>query len=94
MCQLRELSAISYIPDSDTWQALQRRFNRTCPTNGAIEDVYDGEGYRWHIEFLSHPASISLLVNTDGVALFDLPRCPFGQSGVLSMNCHVNTGTG
>ena len=31
---------------------------------------YDGDGYKKHAEFLSHPANISILMNTDGVALY------------------------
>ena len=43
---------------------LQKRFER--PSQVGIA-VYDGEGYRQYLEFLS---SISLILNTDGVALF------------------------
>lgn len=58
-----------YIIDPATWSALQKRF--TCTSHGGcIEDIYDGLGYRKHTSFLSHPAHISLLCNTDGVALY------------------------
>lgn len=39
--------------------------------DGVISDVYDAEGYQCHREFLSHPANISMLLNTDGVAVFN-----------------------
>ena len=61
-------SHFSLPTDPDTWVALQKRFDRK-PTD-AIEDIYDGEGYRKHSHFLSHPASISLMLNTDGVAIY------------------------
>lgn len=35
-----------------------------------IQDVYDGEAYLKHAEFLANPANISFTCNTDGVALF------------------------
>jgi hypothetical protein len=55
--------------DAETWSALQKRFERqTC--QGVIRDIYDGEGYRQHLDFLSHPANVSLLLNTDGVAIY------------------------
>lgn len=37
---------------------------------GNIHDIYDGEGYKCFSEFLSNPAHISLLINTDGVSLY------------------------
>lgn len=52
----------------DTWVALQKHFGRS-PTD-VIEDVYDGEGYRIHMHFLSQPQNISLMLNTDGVAIY------------------------
>jgi hypothetical protein len=54
--------------DPRTWSALQKRFQRKH-TDG-IADIYDGEGYKGFSEFLMHPAHVSLLVNTDGVALY------------------------
>ena len=57
------------ILDPATWAALQERFMRSR-RQGCIEDVYDGVGYRKNAQFLSHPAHISLLLNTDGVALY------------------------
>ena len=57
------------VADPATWSALQERF--ACPAHdGYIEDIYDGFGYKKHADFLSHPAHISLLCNTDGVALY------------------------
>ena len=55
---------------SSTWSALQERFEQIHGEKGAITDVYDGEGYKRHTDFLSHPAHVSLLFNTDGVALY------------------------
>lgn len=55
--------------DKETWSLLQERF--TCQSqNGEICDVYDGHLYRKHVRFLSNPANVSLMINTDGVAVF------------------------
>lgn len=54
--------------DPYTWAALQKRFDRT--PSDAIEDIYDGEGYRKHSQLLSRPENISLMLNTDGVAIY------------------------
>lgn len=35
-----------------------------------MHDIYNGEGYKRHLDFLSHPANVSLLLNTDGVAVY------------------------
>ena len=58
-----------YYVDTETWLALQARFERS-PSEGVIHDVYDGEGYKRHLDLLSQPANVSLLFNTDGVALY------------------------
>ena len=53
-------------------EKLEYRFKRNKEDVGAIEDVYDGELYKKHScpgDFLSEPHNISLLGNTDGVAL-------------------------
>lgn len=57
-----------FVPvDKYTWSALQERF---CPlTRSGMCDIYDGEGYRQHSSVLSRPTNISLLLNTDGVAI-------------------------
>lgn len=55
--------------DTETWLALQHRFEQ-LPSGDMISDIYDGDGYKRHSQFLSHPAHISLLLNTDGVALY------------------------
>lgn len=55
--------------DGNTWLALQHRFELS-PSDDMLSDIYDGDGYKRHTEFLSHPAHVSLLLNTDGVALF------------------------
>ena len=52
--------------DPDTWVALQERLHRP-PSNGALQD---GDGYQVHKHFLSQPGNISLLLNTDGVAIY------------------------
>ena len=54
--------------DPTMWSALQKRL-RKPRRQGFIEDIYDSAGYK-NAEFLSHPAHISLLCNTDGVALY------------------------
>lgn len=56
--------------DRETWVGLQQRLLN--PTyDGVIRDVYDGESYRKHFPgFLSKPTNVSLLLNTDGVAIF------------------------
>ena len=51
------------------WEDLQERFTRNTFT-GSLSDVYDGDGYRSHQQFLSQPSNISVLLNTDGVAMF------------------------
>lgn len=35
-----------------------------------ITDIYEGVGYRRHMQFLSQPAHVSLLFNTNGMAIF------------------------
>lgn len=57
-----------FLPDTETWSALQHRFKR--PQKGGISDIYDGSGYKQYAEFLSHPAHVSLLINTDGIAIY------------------------
>ena len=54
--------------DPHIWSLLQKRFE--LPHREGIFDIYDGEGYKQFCEFLSEPAHISLILNTDGVALF------------------------
>lgn len=54
--------------DPKTWAALQERFKRG-DVHG-MKDMYDGVGYKQHAEYLSHPAHVSLLLNTDGVAIY------------------------
>ena len=62
------LQIIVLFIDPATWSALQERFLH--PRRDFIEDVYDGAGYKKYATFLSHPSHISLLLNTDGVALY------------------------
>lgn len=49
---------------------LQERFQSVSGDPNVIRDVYDGVGYTQHRQFLSQPANVSLLINTDGVAIF------------------------
>lgn len=59
---------VLFFSDQKMWDALQER-HRIADT-GVIRDVYDGEKYRKHASFLSQPANVSLLMNTDGIAIF------------------------
>ena len=54
--------------DKHLWIALQERFSRPG-LSGSICDVYDGQFYQKR-GFLSHPANVTLLLNTDGVSVF------------------------
>ena len=54
--------------DPEIWKALQKRLQQK-KTDDAIRDVYDGKEYMKH-KFLSSPAHISLMVNTDGVSIY------------------------
>ena len=57
--------------DKETWDGLQQRLDRST-YDGVIRDIYDGESYQEHFPgFLSKPTNISLLLNTDGVAIFN-----------------------
>ena len=60
-------ACFSYV-DPHIWSLLLKHFQR--PSKVGIADIYDGEGYRQFSEFLSSSAHISLILNTDGVALF------------------------
>ena len=55
-------------PENLIWKALQKRLQQK-KTDDAIRDVYDGKEYMKH-KFLSSPAHISLMVNTDGVSIY------------------------
>lgn len=58
-----------HFPDPEIWQFLQKcRKRRSQP--GVFEDVYDGEEYQRHASFLPLLANLSLICNTDGVAIF------------------------
>ena len=46
------------------------RFERET-TPGCVADVYDGEEYKKHGDFLAEPGNVSLLLNTDGVKMFN-----------------------
>lgn len=51
---------------------IQHRFRRKSNVDGSISDVYDSKLYKMHSGpggFLEDPYNISLLGNTDGVAL-------------------------
>ena len=58
-----------FFVDPTTWSALQERFSKH-PDHSEITDIYDGEGYKQHADFLAHPAHVSFILNTDGVALY------------------------
>jgi len=81
-CKLSEEAIFLEIPVQDQLKTvlsgpnviekLKYRFNRVKRDETAIEDVYDGRLYqKFSAEngFLSSPDNISLLGNTDGVAL-------------------------
>ena len=36
-----------------------------------VRDVYDGREYAKHKRFLSEPGNVSLLLNTDGIKMFN-----------------------
>lgn len=55
--------------DPFTWSMLQERLIRV-ETPGSLSDVYDGEEYKRHANFLSEPSNVSLTLNTDGVAIY------------------------
>lgn len=55
--------------DKESWEWLQERFKLPRDSD-MIRDIYDGEGYKHHSHFLDQPANVSLLLNTDGVAIF------------------------
>lgn len=59
-----------FLAEKETWDLLQERFQTVNHDPQIVMDVYDGEGYAKHKEFLSHPANVSLLLNTDGVSVF------------------------
>lgn len=54
--------------ETSIWSALQLQLKQ--PSSGNIRDIYDGQSYKVHFDFLSNLAHISLLLNTDGVAIF------------------------
>lgn len=51
------------------WEKLQRRFKRSAEP-GILRDVLDGREYLKHQEFVTNPGNITLLLNTDGVKMF------------------------
>ena len=55
--------------DTTVWFSLKERLLHPNLTDN-ICDVYDGAQYRKWRKFLDKPANISLLLNTDGVAIF------------------------
>ena len=51
------------------WKLLKQRFNGR--SSDIIRDIYDGHEYKRHSALLSStPANVSLLCNTDGIAIF------------------------
>ena len=61
-------NALQY-PDKNLWLALQERLSKPM-VSGSLRDVYDGELYQRHVDFVSQPANVTLLLNTDGVPVF------------------------
>ena len=59
---------VKFNPDKSIWVSLKERFLR--PNSGNISDVYDGVQYKKWEHFLNEQAHVSLLLNTDGVAIF------------------------
>ena len=55
--------------DNTVWFSLKERLLHPNLTDN-ICDVYDGVQYRKWKTFLDNPTNISLLLNTDGVAIF------------------------
>jgi hypothetical protein len=62
------LAITTNFADPLIWSALQERFDKHH-SDSEMSDIYDGEGYKRHSDFLSHLAHVSFLLNTDGVAL-------------------------
>ena len=67
-CNFKSSKWLIFFVDASIWNALQLRLKRS--NSSEITDVYDGLHYRQHCEFLSQPSHLSLLMNTDGVAIF------------------------
>lgn len=65
--------------DPDFWKLLQlkKRGSRT----GDIEGIHDGQEHKKHTTFLSKPWNVSLLLNTDSVAILNPQNTLFGPSG-------------
>ena len=61
------------VTDKYIWFSLKERLVR--PNSEKICDVYDGVQYRKWKNFLNEPANVSLLLNTDGVAIFRSSKC-------------------
>ena len=56
------------IPDKHIWTSLQKC--RAHSRDSQIRDVYDGTQYKKHHSFTTAEGNVSLLMNTDGVAIF------------------------
>ena len=54
--------------DPDLWNKLKECVQRA--ESEVISDIWDGEEYKKHEEFLSKPHNISLTCNTDGVSIY------------------------
>lgn len=57
-----------YYTDPTIWSHIQAQHEER--NSSVIKDVYDGKEYQKHRAFLSEPGNNSLLLNTDGVAMF------------------------
>ena len=80
MLSFYSILLLSFLVVNHIWDALLRRLTLHKSTD-VISDVYDGKEYKRHSSFLSSRENVSLLVNTDGVALFAHQRMQFGQFG-------------
>lgn len=62
------ITCIFFITDPEIWSSIQEYCSQ--PQSNDITDICGGEGYKQHEEFLSQPTNVSLLLNTDGVAIY------------------------
>ena len=85
------LLLVHVISDEKTWKSLGEHLRRPA-FHGSISDVYDGENYRaYSTNNQSEHSHLSLLVNTDGVAVFRLSTVSMWPVWLmineLPMNC-------
>ena len=56
--------------DPEIWKSIHARFDKQHQPD-CVSDVYDGTEYKKHVAFLQQPGNVSLLLNTDGVKMFN-----------------------